>query len=154
VAADAHLLASRVRRLEVRPDEARLTLDPTLLFANDHPDLGFEDLQHRLLPGERAAMSDGPRPALTIVIPGRLQFRGGRTWCSEAARPPKVDPVLVRGLKAAHRLAAKHGIGPARVSPAARAPSDPYERKLCALVLLAPDIQERILEVDTARAST
>ena len=132
-----------LRRLEVRPDGARLTLDPDLVFGLDHPDLAMQDLQQRLRPGERAAI--GPE-GIVIAVPGRLQFHGGRAWCSHPDQAPKVDRTLVAALKSAHRLLEVEGLTPGAVRRDAQAPVNPYRRKLCRLAFLAPQIQAAIFE--------
>jgi DNA invertase Pin-like site-specific DNA recombinase len=104
-----------LRRLEVRPKEARLLLEGGRLFGADHPELALEDLRSRLNPGERAVMSGGGHPTVTVAIPGKLQFRGGGAWQSEPAGRSRIDPVLVRALKAAHRILGEAGLSPAAV---------------------------------------
>jgi site-specific DNA recombinase len=55
-----------------------------------------------------------------------------------------VDKTLVSGLRAAHRLAAQCGLKDGPAEPQGR-PINTYERNLCALAFLAPDIQAAIL---------
>jgi hypothetical protein len=57
------------------------------------------------------------------------------------------DPVLIRGLRQAHRIAAGLGWRAADGSfnEAGKPPNGSYERRLWPLVFLAPDIQEAIL---------
>jgi DNA invertase Pin-like site-specific DNA recombinase len=141
--ADWDALGPCLRRLEVRADGARLTLDADLFFGLDHPDLGLQDLQQRLRPGERAAL--GPE-GLIIAVPGRLQFRGGRAWCSHPDQAPKCDRKLVAALKTAHRLLDTEGLTPSAIRRDAQAPSNPYRRKLCRIAFLAPQIQAAIFE--------
>jgi site-specific DNA recombinase len=95
-------------------------------------------------------------PTVAIaVLPIRCRLRGGRTSMtggSEArgSRRVRRDPVLVKGLQQAHRIMAALGWSKAdgSVLDAAtmKAPENAYERKLCRLAFLAPDIQKSILD--------
>ncbi|WP_305595108.1 recombinase family protein [Phenylobacterium sp.] len=89
-----------------------------------------------------------------LTLPIRCRIRGGRTRIvppagSESQRKRRRDPVLIRGLRQAHRLAAAMGW---RCSDGtidlhgARAPKSAYDRKLSRLAFLAPEIQRLILE--------
>ena len=139
-------VGAMLRRLEVRPKETRLHLDAALLFGADHPQLALADLEERLGPGERAVLTNGPRPAVIVAIPGKVQFRGGGTWHSHSLARPRIDRALVRALRCAHRILADVGLSPASVGHDAKAPTDPYSVKLARLAFLAPDIQSAILE--------
>jgi hypothetical protein len=79
-------------------------------------------------------------------MPVRLKLRGGRCWLmtpqgAPAVVKPNVDSALVKGLRAAHRLA-----GAMACAPSSGAPASAYDRVLCTLAFLAPDIQRAILE--------
>lgn len=134
---DLSALLKPVRRVEVRcdgmrvvctlkqiPHSARGLLDRL----DDHPGLG----------------------ELNLALSCRV--RGGRTWISAAggAEPlTRHDPVLVRGLRQAHRLAGGLGWRMAdggMTTLDAKAPESAYERKLCRLAFLAPDVQKAIVE--------
>jgi site-specific DNA recombinase len=88
-----------------------------------------------------------------IVLPFSCRVRGGRTWLvSPTGSSERVscrrDPVLIRGLRQAHRIAAALGWRFGDSAPAllnAQAPKNAYQRKLCRLAFLAPDIQRAIL---------
>jgi site-specific DNA recombinase len=59
------------------------------------------------------------------------------------------DPALIRGLQQAHRTMAAIGWradGSVADGRGMAVPTNPYQRKLCRLAFLAPDIQERILD--------
>lgn len=110
------------------------------------------------------ALKDAPRslrstlqvcaadPALgELYLRVSCRVRGGRTWVEAADGGPafsRRDPVLVRGLRQAHRIAATLGwrmADGALSSLNENAPARAYQRKLCTLVFLAPDIQKAIL---------
>ena len=83
----------------------------------------------------------------------RCQARGGRTWVltptsSTAVRKARRDPVLIRGLRQAHKIAAGLGwrASDGGFAGSGKAPTSSYERRLWPLVFLAPDIQQAILE--------
>ena len=93
-------------------------------------------------------------PRLVVLdLAVRCRVRGGRTWVtpppgSRMAIRPKRDAVLIRGLREAHRVAAGLGWNAADGSirgPGAKAPDSHYQRKLCRMAFLAPDIQRAIL---------
>ncbi len=150
-------LGPMLRTLEVRAEEARLTLDAERVFQGDHPKLAFEDLLGRLVGDERAVMVEKPEPTIVVAVPGRLQFRGGRTWRSGPRRHANFDPTLASALRSAHRALAESGCSPTAAPSAlvnARAPSNPYVRKLCNLAFLAPDIQAAIFAGRQPRSLT
>ncbi len=144
--ADWTELAPMLLRLEIRAEEARLTLDADSLFGEDHPDLAMGDLRARLDAGERLAIGRGFTQTIEIAIPGRLQFRGGRTWRSHATQASRIDASLVGALKTAHDILANAGLAPEKLRSGAQAPTDAYSRRLARLAFLAPDIQAAVLE--------
>jgi DNA invertase Pin-like site-specific DNA recombinase len=78
------------------------------------------------------------------------KVRGGRTWVISPSGAPttNLDVVLIRGLRQAHRVAAKFGWAMADGRPTAldtQAPQNAYQRRLCRLVFLAPDLQADII---------
>jgi hypothetical protein len=145
---DWQRLGPMLRKLEVRAEEARLMLDAERVFEGDHPELAFEDLLGRLVGDERAVMMEKPKPTIVVAVPGRLRFRGGRTWRSGPRHHANLDPILAGALRSAHRSMTAAGCSPT-ASPSAlvgaRAPANVYARKLCALVFLAPSVQAAIL---------
>ncbi len=110
----------------------------------------------RLLPAARKGLEPvtGDAAALALSIPVRCQARGGRVeHLGPDGRPllhrRQRDPVLIKGLRRAHRLAS--GLGWNASDGALRqvnvaAPASAYDRKLVRLAFLAPDLQRAILE--------
>ena len=87
-----------------------------------------------------------------VILPVRLKLRGGRSWIVTPGGSPlfaksKVDSTLVKGLRSAQRLVDQAGPASARGEPKqGRAPASAYERALCNLAFLAPDIQRAVFE--------
>jgi site-specific DNA recombinase len=140
-----------LERVEARSTEAHLLLRAEPLFGGDHPELAFEDLQRRLREGERAMFETREGDLVRIVLPMRLAFRGGRTWIVDhqgraARRLKRQDVTLAAALKSAHRIMNREGLNPSDISADARAPANAYERKLCQLALLSPNLQQMILD--------
>ena len=88
-----------------------------------------------------------------LTLPIRFKLRGGRTWLvlakdGSATTRTRPDQTLIKGLRAAHQIARAAGANPDRLklAPYARAQKSSYERNLCALAFLAPDIQAAILD--------
>ncbi len=136
-----------LRRTEVHPTSLHLVLERASLgFPSVDPQHDLETLRRRLNPGEEAQLGQNDPSAIRIVLPIRAQFRGGRTWLTtpdgrSALDRRRVDVVLVNGLRAARTLVRQHDL----TGPAAKAPSGNYDRKLCRMGFLAPDIQAAIL---------
>ena len=131
-------LLGPVRQVEVLPQELRIALNAKALP---------RDVRERLTP------CDVHTERLMLSAPVRCQVRGGRTWVltpKSSTTTPKArrDPVLIRGLRQAHKIAA--GLGWRATDGAfadlCKAPTSSYERRLWPLVFLAPDIQRAILE--------
>jgi DNA invertase Pin-like site-specific DNA recombinase len=142
-----------VRRVDLRENTTRIVLDADALFGDDHPELAFEDLQTRLGVGERAVREPDDATAVRILIPARMQFRGGRTFLEHngmaGVSKPRINPGLVAGLKSAHlelrALNASPLSSPADLR-AAIAPETHHRRQVSKLAFLAPDLQRAILE--------
>ena len=107
----------------------------------------------------RSALADADPhpsdPSLAIVVLSiRCRLRGGRTRIvgpagAETVVQTRRDPALIRGLQQAHRTMAAIGWradGSVADGKAMAVPTNPYQRKLCRLAFLAPDIQQRILD--------
>ena len=147
--------------IEAKPRETHLILDAKALFGLEHPTFGLERLRERLAADEQAVAEPGQPNRLRIRLPRPLRFRGGRSWrdgdtdtgSTRVARP---DPHLVDGLRKAHLILAEQGIelSSRRFALNAQAPPQSYQRKLCLLALLAPQLQRSILEGRTFRNIT
>ena len=140
-AADAALetMVGALKRIDVEAREVRLTLARSMLRRSALVELETSDAH----------------PTLAILtVPIRCKLRGGRSWIIAAPegahRPrPRIDRALVRALRVAHKSAAGMGWRATdgtltRID--AKAPTSPYDRKVCRLAYLAPDIQRAILE--------
>jgi site-specific DNA recombinase len=144
-------LPAMVGRIELGRQNTQVVLDAAVLFGAQHRHIAFEDLQDRLGPSERAAWEDGEASAVRIVLPMRMQLRGGRTWlngCSEAPSPASIDRYILRGLRSAHAELLELNVSPLTAVEAfveSKAPIGPQRRQLSRLPFLAPDIQRAIL---------
>jgi DNA invertase Pin-like site-specific DNA recombinase len=132
-------LLAGVKRVDLEPEAVRITCT-------------HSKLTRTALAGAEPHPSD---PALAIVVlPVRCRLRAGRTRIVAPVGPETVvqtrrDPALIRGLQQAHRTMAAIGWradGSVADGKAMAVPTNPYQRKLCRLALLAPDIQQRILD--------
>jgi site-specific DNA recombinase len=149
---DARLRAL-VRRVDLRDNATQIVLNTDALFGDDHPELAFEDLQAKLSVGERLVREPDDPTAIRLVMPVRMQFRGGRTFLEhsrdDGRSKPRINPGLVAGLKSAHlelrALNASPLSSPADLR-AAMAPETQHRRQVSKLTFLAPDLQRAILE--------
>ena len=142
-----------LRRVDLRENVTQIVIDAEALFGDDHPDLALEDLQARLGAGERAVREPDDPGAIRIVIPARMQFRGGRTFLersgTDAPSRPRINPGLVAALKSAHMEL--RGLNASPLTPLAdlrsgRTPEGQHRRQVSRLAFLAPDLQRAILE--------
>jgi DNA invertase Pin-like site-specific DNA recombinase len=131
-------LLKPVRRIEVLPEALRIAFQAKALP---------RDVRERLHP------CDAHADRVALTAPVRCQARGGRTWVltpssGSTVRKARRDPVLVRGLRQAHKIAAGLGwrASDGAFAGSGNAPTSSYERRLWPLVFLAPDIQQAILE--------
>ena len=142
-----------LKRIEVHADTVHLQINGRAMFG-PHADLDLETtkLGGRLSPGERVVVDHPDHSLIRFILPVRLKLRGGRSWIvTPSGLPllakPKVDRTLVKGLRAARKLVdqmspATNGAG----SRQCRSPASAYERALCHLAFLAPDIQRAVVE--------
>jgi len=148
-------LARRFQRVSLRADSVRFEIKFTLDQIRDRHDRNA--ILARALPGDEVRFEG---QVLHLTAPVRMQFRGGRTWLDldeASAGTPRIDPVLISGLKRAHATLAELSASPQ--SPPgdlvnARGPSSSYLTKLYRLALLAPDIQRAILAGQQPRGLT
>jgi hypothetical protein len=139
-----------LRRIEVHAEAIHLALDRAVLAGR--PLVGEVDLDRlrgRLIAGERIAPDEADAESVRVILPIRMMLRGGRTWLTtpdgrDAVARRRVDKSLVKGLRLAHALVARNGL--AGEDETAKAPERPYDRQLCLMAFLAPDIQQAILE--------
>ena len=144
--------ANLLKRVEVHAGAVHLLITASTLFGA-HADIDVETarLSVRLPEGERTIV-EGDAGVIRIIIPVRLKLRGGRSWIetptgSPAVVKPKLDRALIKGLKSARHMVDR--LGPfvdEAASSRSAAPATAYERALCRLAFLAPDIQRAILE--------
>lgn len=142
-------------RLEVHRRSIQLVLRRRALFKRmSDVDGQDEALRTRLQVGERLAAEAGQPDHIRVSLPVRLQNGSGRTWLTDesggvASTTRVVDHTLIKGLRAAHGQIATHGgipLGRLETLNLQGAPASPYDRNLCRLAFLAPDIQAQILE--------
>lgn len=101
-------------------------------------------IRDRLDPGAEAAPDPVHADQLRLVLPWRLQLRGGKTEILAGAEDtPQPDPVLIRALRKAHAMLESNS---SNAPTLAAAPSTPWRRRLIRLAFLAPDIQRAILD--------
>jgi len=147
---DAAAVLQLLRRVEVRAQSVHLVMELAPAPRPGAFEAELERIAARLADDERVLVEDAERRGLRLVAPVRMQVRGGRTWLAtpdgrDAVSKTKFDRVLIRALKAAHRFAAEAGHR-GEVGAEVQAPIRAYDRRLCQLAFLAPDIQQAILE--------
>lgn len=111
-------------------------------------------LQKRLVAGDRAIVDMTADNQLRLIVPIRMPLRGGRTWITSPNGAPSVgrarpDPVLIKALRSAHKIAARAGLAGTTSAASIRngqSLGSRYERRLCTLAFLSPDIQSAIIE--------
>ncbi|MDB5425208.1 MAG: hypothetical protein JWQ29_2624 [Phenylobacterium sp.] len=140
-------LATVLRRVDVREDRVHIVIDGAALFGDEHPDLMPSDLRQRLDLGEQAVSEDVG--GIRVVLPRRLQLRGGRTVITGAsAVRTHLNPGIISALKRAHSELLALNASPLtdnRQLSAAVARATQYERQLSRLAFLAPELQREIL---------
>lgn len=124
---------SIVTRVEVHKEALHLLLPPALL----------PTVEERLEPGEIVAPDKKNPDLLRLVLPIRMQFRGGRCWVVGASAPAtRRDPTLIKALRKAHSMVRTDSKG---LPVLDASPASPYLRQLVRLAFLAPDLQRAIL---------
>ena len=149
------LVADRIAELESYPDSlVGVTVGSGgLAIRLDAPQLTPADqecLRRRFGPGDAIHHDD---QELVLQVRATLKVRGGRTWAiapdgRQALRRAVVDRTLVRALGRAHALLRAVDTPPALQASSANASGvlTTYERKLCQIALLAPKLQEAVLD--------
>ena len=145
-------LSPLLRRVDAKPATTEIVIDLAALAGRDHPKLAVNALCARLQTEEQVVEEHGDASAVRVSIPQRLEFRGGRRGSVTLERrltgQNRVDADLVAALRRGHSVATSMGLSPlsSRIGSELTAPTDPYERMLCRLAFLAPDLQLAILE--------
>jgi site-specific DNA recombinase len=139
-----------VRRVEIHPRLMQIVVDAEAIGSGQAIEVIVDRVDAHLAPGESVTPESGQERLLRLSFPIRMQTRGGRTWIAtpdgrDAVPQVRIDRTLVRALRAAHGFAAEAGHR-GDAGEEAAAPIRAYDRKLCLLAFLAPDIQQAILE--------
>lgn len=132
-------LVGAIRRVDIDAASVRITLTRSSLATSG---------------GNALEPHAKERNLAVLHLPISCRFRGGRTWImsppsSDGLAPGRRDPVLIRALRQSHKLAAGMGwrcVDGAMEDARGKAPASAYERRLCRLAFLAPDLQRRIME--------
>ena len=142
-----------LKRVEIHADAVHLQISALAMFGA-HADVELETakLGGRCAAGERVVVDHSDPAMIRLILPVRLKLRGGRSWIVRPDGSPllaklKVDRTLVKGLRAARQLVDQ--MSPAMNQFGSRrscSPSSAYERALCHLAFLAPDIQRAVFE--------
>ncbi|WP_419252638.1 recombinase family protein [Caulobacter sp. ErkDOM-YI] len=149
-----------VHRVELRADETHLIIDSEMLFPGENPELVLAAVRKALVEGEQAVAERGQQNAIRLVLPQRLQLRGGRTSIrggSADERPRRINPGLVNALKRAHAYLLELKASPFSSREdlqSAVAPATQHDRQVCRLALMSPDIQRQILVGDQPAGMT
>lgn len=139
-----------IGRVELRQADTHVVIRTEHVFPGEHPELVLATVRRRLGDGEQAVSERGARSEIRIVLPQRLQLRGGRTTMTGNSDEPRgqINPGLVGGLKRAHAdllgLRASPFTAPADLVDAA-APATQHDRQVCRLAFMAPELQRQIL---------
>jgi hypothetical protein len=144
-----------VARVEVQATTVQLIIRRSAFFKRpSEPQSELEVLAGRLPAGDRMTHHREDERLARLTLPCRLKFGAGRVWITDANGAGNLantapDKTLIRALQSAHRLIARSAdqrIGRPEDLATGRLPKSPYERNLCRLAFLAPDIQAAILE--------
>lgn len=154
VGAKTDACISALARADVGANLLTLTLDDgAAKLPGEASDQLLARISSHLQPGERAWLQ--PK-GLSVAIPVRLQFRGGRRLIEGHGAPDrKSDRILEECLRRAHRIVSALGISQVSALPAepASAP-DTYARRLASLAYLAPDLQRFVFGGDVPTSLT
>jgi hypothetical protein len=147
-------LPKYLRRVDLHQDSVRLDIDRQSLTGRARePELDLALVEKRLSTGQQASLDPSNPSQVHVRLPVRVKVRGGRSWIASpdgkaAPSQANIDPTLIDGLSRAHNIINQVGGRPDRASATnrkARAPKSAYQRALCTLAFLAPDIQAAIV---------
>ena len=148
-------LATLLSRVELRQAETHIVIDREALFPGDHPDLALAGVRRRIATDETAVPDRGDA-LIRIVLPHRLQLRGGRAFLrgAEQEGPRQINRALVKALRRAHAdllaLKASPLVAPEDLVEAAT-PETAHQRQIVRLALMSPVLQRRIMAGDHPR---
>ena len=144
-----------IERVEVSATIVRIDLRRAVVAPRERGPEQARDLLSRRLPPEDEVWTCPDRPdLLRLVVRTRVRARGGRAWVRDAAELPnptvrKPDRILIRALREGHRTLAKLSADPESTASRlihASAPDGSREKERTNLALLAPHIQQAIVE--------
>ena len=146
-----------LHRVELRSSETHMVVNAPALFPGEHPDLVLGALRRRLQADEQVVRESAATNAIRIVLPHRLQLRGGAKHLFGAAENGrhKIDTSLVQALRRAHADLAElkaSPLTPAEEMGDAAAPITQHGRLMARLAFMAPNLQRQILEGSQPRS--
>ena len=145
----ADRLSTVLQRGELRQTETHLVLDLEKLLPGQHPDLSVTAIRRRLATNEQMVIEPGDGSAIRVVLPLRLQLRGGRKWgAGIGAAKALISRPLVQALRRAHADLADKRASPITDPQAmveAVAPLTHHARQMGRLAFLAPELQREVL---------
>jgi DNA invertase Pin-like site-specific DNA recombinase len=147
-----------ISRVELRAAETHVVLNTAALLPDDHLELAPESVRRRLEPSEHLVSEPGLAPRLRIVLPQRLQLRGGAKCVLGADRNnAAINPALAQALRRAHAdlasLSASPLTDPVTMQDAV-APATQHGRLACRLAFLSPGLQRAFLDGTHPRGLT
>jgi DNA invertase Pin-like site-specific DNA recombinase len=145
-------LASLLHRVDLRSLDTHIVLDRKATFADDHPEIALAGVRRRLAPDETAVLDPGEK-RIRIVLPHRLQLRGGKAFVRGAAPSPsrQINPALVKALRRGHADLLSLKASPfdsLKDLEEAAAPKTAHDRQIARLALMSPALQRKIMSGD------
>ncbi len=142
-------LAAQISRVDLRRTETHIVFDREATFPGDHPDVALAGVCRRAAPDETAVLDRGEK-AIRIVLPHRLQLRGGRAFVRghEQDAPRRINRSLVTALRRAHADLLAINASPFTAEADlvdAASPETAHDRQIVRLALMSPDLQRRIM---------
>ncbi len=145
-------LATLLSRVELRSTETHIVLDREASFPRDHPDLVLAGVRRRIASDETVVLDRGDA-SIRIVLPYRLQLRGGRVSVrgAEQEGPRRINRAVVKALRRAHEDLLALKASPLMAHDdlvEAATPETAHDRQIARLALMSPALQRRIMEGD------